>query len=250
MEPVPVYPKKYHIETNDVDFAKQLKLSSLFGYFQEIASLHADNLGVGINTIEQIGVRWALIRIRVDIIRNPLMNEEVFIETGYPEPKKFEFIRDYSVKDNGGNIIVKAISSWIIFDIETKELRKRDLITNGFPQSTKDRALDCRFEKLRALGQPEMVYKKVIRYSDIDFNGHLNNSKYIDFIMDCFTMKDHKKYRVKTIEVNYTSEALPEDTIVFYRDLSAIGSNLIYFEGVNEKDNNTVFKAQIEIEIF
>lgn len=250
MEPVPVYPKKYHIETNDVDFARRLKLSSLFGYFQEIASLHADNLGVGIDTIAKVGVRWALIRIRVDIIRNPEWNEEVFIETWYPEPKKFEFIRDFSVCDAGGNIIVKAISSWIIFDIETKELRKRDLITGGFPQPAKDRALDCKFEKLKAFGQPEVAYQKVIRYSDIDFNGHLNNSKYVDFMMDCFTMEDHEKYRMKTIEVNYISEALPGDTIIVYKDLSALSSNLVYFEGVAEKDNKPVFKAQIEVEAF
>jgi acyl-ACP thioesterase len=80
MEAVSVYQKKYHIESSDVDFTKKLKLSSLFGYFQEITSIHADNLGVGINTIEQKGVGWALIRIRIDIIRNPVWNEEILIE--------------------------------------------------------------------------------------------------------------------------------------------------------------------------
>jgi acyl-ACP thioesterase len=248
MEAVPVYQKKYHIETNDVDFTRKLKLSSLFGYFQEIACIHADNLGVGVEKIEQKGVAWALIRIKVDLVRYPVWNEAILIETWYPEPKKFEFERDFSVTDMNGNIIIKAISSWIIFDIETRELRKRDLIINGFPPSVKERAFDCKLGKLKASGQMEIAYKKVVGYSDIDFNGHLNNSKYIDFIMDCFTMEDHKKYRVKTIEINYINEALSENTIVIFKDLSAVSSGLIYFEGINEKDNKAIFKAQIEIE--
>lgn len=248
MEAIPVYQKKYHVQTNDVDFTRKLKLSSLFSYLQEIASIHADNLGVGVDRIEQKGVGWALLRIKVDLVRYPAWNEEILIETWYPEPKKFEFERDFSITDINGNEIVKAASSWIIFDIKTRELRKRDLITNGFPQSVRERALDCKLGKIKASGKMEITYKKVIRYSDIDFNGHLNNSKYIDFIMDCFTMEDHKKYRFKSIEINYVNEALSGNTIVLLRDLSAINLGLIYFEGINEMDDKVIFKSQLEIE--
>jgi acyl-ACP thioesterase len=41
-----------------------------------------DNLGIGINTLEQkFSVAWILIRIRVDILRNPEWNEDITIET-------------------------------------------------------------------------------------------------------------------------------------------------------------------------
>ena len=85
-------------------------------------------------------------------------------------------------------------------------------------------------------------------YSDIDVNKHLNNSKYVDFIMDCFSLKDHEKYNIKSIEVNYSKEALPGDSIAIYKDISEAYSNLIYIEGVNEKDNKLTFKTQLEIE--
>lgn len=82
----------------------------------------------------------------------------------------------------------------------------------------------------------------------MDLNEHLNNSKYIDYIADCFPIESYKKYSVKTIEVNYISEALPGDTLVLYRDISALNSNVVYIEGINEKDNKTVFKSQVIIE--
>lgn len=249
MEAVSLYKKNYNIELRDADFTKKLKLSSLFGFFQDIASMAVDNLGIGINTIEQkFGVTWMLIRIRVDIQRAPVWNEKVTIETWCQEPKKIEFERDFVVRDAEGNIIIKAVSTWIILDIKTRELRKSELIAIKYPIFIKDRAIDCKLGKLKAFGQLELAYKKVIGYSDVDFNGHLNNSKYIDFIMDCFNFESHKKYGVKNIEVSYINEALPGNSISFYKDISALNSNLIYIEGVNEQDNKVVFKAQVEIE--
>ena len=92
-----------------------------------------------------------------------------------------------------------------------------------------------------------MVYRRTVGYSDIDANRHLNNSKYVDFIMDCFSLNDHEKYSITSIEVNYSKEALPGDSITIYKDMSQSHSNLIYIEGLNEKDNNLTFKTQLQI---
>lgn len=247
METVPLYQKKFDIQSSDLDFAGKLKLSALFGYFQDIASLHAANLGVGIEKIEPLGVGWALIRMRVEVVRYPGAGETLLIETWYPEPKRFEFERDFAVMDKDGIIMAKAMSSWIVFDIKTRELRKSDLISPEFPLSSRGRALEGKFVKLKAFGSLELVAKKVIRDEDADRNGHLNNAKYIDFIMDCLTMEERNRYQVKQFEINYNNEALPGDGILFYKDTSALGSNLIYFEGVHETDRKSIFKAQLEI---
>jgi acyl-ACP thioesterase len=248
MEPVAVYKNHYSIGLSDVDFMKKLKLSTLFGYFQDIASLAVENLGIGIDTLDQkFSVAWVLMRIRVDITRNPSWNEEITVETWPQQPKKLEFERDFLVRDAGGNIIIRAVSTWIIFDIQTRELRKSELIAVNYPPFSKERAIDCKLGKLKPFGQLDVAYKKVIGYSDVDLNGHLNNSRYIDFIMDCFPVENHKKYSVKSIEVNYINEAMPGETLVLYRDISAIDSNKIYIEGVNDNGDKTAFKTQVEI---
>lgn len=92
------------------------------------------------------------------------------------------------------------------------------------------------------------LYIKIVGYSDIDVNGHLNNSKYIDFIMDCFSFENHKRYRVKSIQINYMNEALPDDAILICKDVSKFDENIIYMEGIREKNNDIVFRADIEIE--
>lgn len=248
MVPVSKYIKRYNISLSDVDFTKHLKLSTLFGYFQDIASMAAENLGIGIDVLEEkFSLAWVLMRIRVDIIRNPVWNEEVTVETWPQQPKKLEFERDYLVKDSNGNIIIRAVSIWFIIDIKTRELRKSELLPLHFPAFIPERAIDCKLGKLRPFGPMDIAYKRVIGYSDVDLNGHLNNSRYVDFIMDCFTVENHKKHSVKSFEINYINEAMPGDTLVLRRDISALYSNMIYIEGINEKDDKPVFKTQLEI---
>ena len=249
MEPVSSYSKNYKVEVDHVDFNGSLKLSSLFTYFQDIAGLHSENLNMGMETLyENHNVLWVLARIRVDIIRYPLLNEEIIIDTWPQEPDRVGFARDFLARDIQGNILAKAVSTWVIIDVNTRRLKKTKSVYTGYPPTVKERAIDCKLGNLKPRGPLEMVYKRTVRYSDIDVNKHLNNSKYVDFIMDCFSLKDHEKYSVKSIEVNYSKEALPGDSIIIYKDVSEANSNIIYIEGINEKDNKLTFKTQLELE--
>lgn len=248
MEPVSIYRRKYMIGISDVDFTQKLKISALFGYFQDIASHAVENLNIGINDLaHRFNVAWILMRIRADIIRNPEWNEEITIETWPQEPKKLEFERDFLVTDANGIPIIRAISTWVIIDIDTREVRKSELIGFRYPSFKKERAMECRLSRLKPFGQPEEAYRRNIGYSDVDFNGHLNNSKYVDFIMDCFSIESHRQYDVKSIEMNYVNEALPGETLVLRRDISAMDTKHIYIDGVNEAGDKTVFRAQMEI---
>ncbi len=248
METVSVYRKKYTVGINDVDFTKKLKLSALFGYFQDVASFAVENLHIGIDVLtSKFSVSWVLVRIRVDIDRIPSWNEEITVETWPQEPGKLEFERDYAVLDKEGQVIIRAVSSWVLFDIHTREPRRSDLIAFHFPPFIKDRAIECKLSKLKPPGEAEIAYKKVIGYSDVDLNGHINNSKYIDFIMDCFSVEKHRQYDVKTIEVNYVNEAMPGETLMMRRGISALEAGRIYIDGVNVNNEKTVFRAQLEI---
>lgn len=95
----------------------------------------------------------------------------------------------------------------------------------------------------------EVIYRNryVIGYSDVDFIGHINNTRYIDYIRDCFPVESHRQYGVKAIEVNYIKEAFPGDSLLMYRDVSALDSNMVYIEGANETDGKPGFKARVEI---
>lgn len=241
-----IYKRKYHVDLRDVDFTKKLRLSNLFSLFQDIASLASENLGVGIEALEKkFGVAWILTRIRVEMLRYPSWDEEILIETWPLEPNKIEFDRDYLVKDKNGNIIIKAVSKWVIMDIKERKLRRTGLIDIQYPENITKRAMDGKLGKLKNFGKLIPAYDKVIGYSDIDFNGHLNNSKYVDYIMDCFPVKDHIHHAIKTIDLHFKNEALPGETIRLWKDVSLVDQNRIYIEG--KAGDKIVFQAEVSI---
>mgnify|MGYP000949375936 CR=1 FL=1 len=247
MKATPLYKKDYKVEINHVDFKGDLKLGSLFTYFQDIAGLHAENLGMGRKVLyEQYGVIWVLVRMRVDIIKYPKWKDIITLETWPQEPSRMGFDRDFLIKDKEGNILAKAVSTWVVIDLESRKLVRTKSVYTGYPPVIKTRAIDCKLGNLKPSGELEMTYERTVRYSDIDVNEHLNNAKYLDFIMDSFSLEEHRRFSVKSVEISYSNEALPGDTIRIYEDKSEINSNIIYMEGIRE-GKDLVFKSQIEI---
>lgn len=241
-----VYRNTYTIGYSDVDFLKCLKCSKLFEYFQDTASEDVKRLGAGVDTLaEEYSAAWILTRIRVEFARTPELNESITVATWPHPPGKLEFERDFLVCGRDGDAIIRAASTWVLIDTKTRELKRSDYIRMEYPDFIAEHALDSQPGKLRPSGKPEPVYRKVVGYSDVDFNGHINNSRYIDYIMDCFPVESHRQYMLKAIEVNYIKEAFPGDTLLLCREIPDDGDGTVYIEGVNEEDGKPCFKARI-----
>lgn len=194
---------------------------------------------------KKYGIIWVLNRVKGEVIRYPMFKEEITIETWPEPPEKVQFNRNFLVYDKDGNIIVRAFSQWVVIDFITRKLRRSSIIEEEFPKVDRERAIDCTQGKIKPSGKLNLSYKKTVGYSDIDINEHLNNAKYIDYIMDCFSLENHKKYSVKSIDIDYMHEALPGETIQLYTDTEDAKDNLVYIEGINENTKLTTFKAQI-----
>ena len=244
-----IFKKKYTVQVNDMDFRRQLKLSSLFVYLQDMATEHAYNIGVGRDALQtKYGIIWVLNRAKVEVIRYPKYKEEIIIETWPEQPEKVQFNRSFLVYDKTGQIIARAFSQWVVIDFSTRRLRRSSIIEEEFPKVDRERAIDSTQDKMKPMGNLNLSYKKTVGYSDIDINEHLNNAKYIDYIMDCFSLENHKKYNIKSIEIDYMHEALPGEIIQLYTDTAGVKDDFIYIEGINENTSSTIFKAQIVIE--
>ena len=46
-----------------------------------------------------------------------------------------------------------------------------------------------------------------VRYSDIDVNAHVNNARYLGWLLDSYPPEHHRKAELASCEVNYLGEA-------------------------------------------
>jgi len=249
MEPVPVYSVNRLVSDTAADIRRRQKLSSMFGFFQDIAALHADNLGGSVERLRaELNVAWILTRVRVEVDRYPALAQDVIVET-WPQAPRALYERDYRIRDAQGNILVRAGSVWVIMNLETREIVREKFLDYHHIELCKERALGRSVGRQKPDTGGELVYEKEIRYSDLDYNVHVNNAKYVDFIMDAIPLDVLGQRTVRAFEIHYNNEIGPGCVLqVRTKSLDDAG-NRIYVDGAEKGGGEArVFNAIVELE--
>ena len=244
LDPTSFFTMERHVTDSDVDLVRRQKLSSMFMMFQDIAALHAANLGAAVDWLhEEMNVAWILMRVRVEIDHYPMLAQDVLVETWPQDPRPL-YERDYVIRDTEGNILVRAASTWVIVDLGTRDI-KRDKFLDYFGlEMNKDRALGKSLGRIKSVEKADHIYAKEVKFSDVDYNIHVNNAKYVDFIMDCFSFEEHRTRDINAIEVNYINEIGPGETFILRR--KEIREGVEYIDGIRKSDRAYVFNALVE----
>jgi acyl-ACP thioesterase len=240
------------IATNsDVDFMQRFRISRLFNWLQDSAGAHVEKMGLGLDVLPpRYGLAWVIMRIRAEIGRLPRLGEPVTLETWPLRPRTL-FDRDFTIADASGSIIVRAISTWILMNIKKRELIKSiPPLFHTFDFREK-RAMDYKMKQLKAPGELSPAYEKIIRYSDADYNGHTNNTRYLDYSMDCLEPDFLRDHAIRSVEVNFVNESVYGDRIQMFHGRAPADLSY-YVEGRREsgqKENPHIAAGQADAQV-
>jgi len=216
----------------------------MFGIFQDIAAAHARNLGADVRWLhDEKNLAWILMRIRLEIDSYPMLGQELIVET-WPQDPRALYERDYVIREESGEALVRSVSTWVIMNLGTREITRDKFLDYCGVETKKERAIDGGVARLKPLPNADTVYEKEINYSDLDYNWHVNNAKYVDFIMDAFPIEEYKKREVKAIEVHYINEVGAGEALLIRKKNLEEGKD--YIDGVRKADESHVFNALVE----
>lgn len=210
-----MYQKKYYIGSNDVDQFLELKLPVFFRMMQDIATEHAEVLNIGkANTLDK-GLYWVITRIEIDIKRMPKYLSTVTLKTYPGDDLRFIFPRYFVLEDEKGEVLLRASSTWMVLHKENHRV-----CLNPFKDFKADpEHYEGELELPNKVNSDEdivLVEQRKVRYSDIDLNGHLNNTKYIDYIVDIHDSDFYKKNRIAHFVINYEKELKDNNVLSIY----------------------------------
>ena len=114
-----VWRENFEIKSYNVDFQLNIKPSVMMQFFQEVASNHAAKLGAGYDALIERDLFWALSRLTVEITRMPRWGETILIETWPCGSEGLFFRRDFIVYDQQNQILVRAVSGWLLLAAAT-----------------------------------------------------------------------------------------------------------------------------------
>ena len=202
--------KEFFIHTSMVGKNDYIRPAAILDLFQDMASLHANELGVGFDDIVKKNYYWIVSSIEFEQLKQFKSISYVKVKTWPKAKNRLEFIREFTISDLDGNLLVKGISTWVVIDKTTRRLTRGDDIIFSGEYSEETNYPNYRRRKISLLNNEvikEWDYK--VLATDLDHNGHMNNAKYADVIYNGLT--DDRC--VKSVHISFLHEALLNDNI-------------------------------------
>lgn len=212
-----IYTETYRIRNYETDGQGLLTPLALVNYLQDVADRHAVLLGVGMPTLAESGLSWVLHRLTIQVVRWPSIGEEVVLETHPSGLERIYVFRDFRMYDPFGNLLITATSTWLVFNTASRSLTAPaahfKTVFDPFrhlsflPRSTR------KFPSLLP-ATPRCSLPVRARHNEIDTNEHVNNSVYVQWLMEALPASLLATHQCQELDIQYKKECTREDIIL------------------------------------
>ncbi len=242
------YKEEHVVKCFEVDAMKNFKAFSFMNIAQEVAHIHSTLMGCGYRDFIEDNNAWILYRAHIRFIAPPKWGDKVTIETWHKRNEGLFSIRDFEMTDNNTGLpLIESTSSWLIMNIANRRVQRTDRILSSekfahlsYPEK------DIMKESCPEIETPDdctFLRNREVMPSDIDYNLHMNNARYFEWITDCIDIEMLKIKAIDEIFINYDHECTIGETIALY--IKHISETEIYIDG--RMDAKTIFKSTIKL---
>ncbi|QOR34197.1 hypothetical protein IMX26_11930 [Clostridium sp. 'deep sea'] len=222
-----IWKESWQVRTPEVDFKARIKPAEIFKLMQEAAEHSADSLGVGLRYITENKVFWVLSRVNIRFFELPKQNDIITIETWPKGCNRLFALRDFKIYNND-NLCAIATTSWLLLDAKTRKMTR----LANFPGNNNVFAIEENAPKLRTKLSFNDCYAKKIQVCDLDVNNHVNNARYIEWVMNTFNYDTYKSIKINEIAINFISEMKYGDSTILRK--TNVNNNEVYVAAINE----------------
>ncbi len=236
---------------DEFDFLERIKPSAVMEYFQDLATVHATEIGIGYEEMKEKNLCWVLNRLSAVVERMPAVGEPIVVTTYPHKPGIVDAFRDYYITDTKGNGLIRGTSRWCVLDIRNKAIRRcAPLFSFDDSQYNPEYAVadgNPQLPELNSISSAcEWECTGKVRITDLDRNGHMNNARYADIVVNSCDFDFYSAHKIASFDFNFLSEAKIGDE---YRVRVKTHENVSYFEankGVNScGEQFPMFRAKI-----
>ncbi|MDR1836856.1 MAG: acyl-ACP thioesterase [Treponema sp.] len=248
---VDVWQETCLVRFGSIDRSDRLTLDAVFQFFQEAAISHAENLGVGREDMARTGQVWILSRISVLVERRPKYSETVTVRSWPRGGEKLFAMRNFDIRDRQDVPVVSARSAWLIVDIEKRRPLRPQSVMNNLPLNEGLEALAPEAGGTAALAERNLqkTAERKALYTDVDYNGHVNNVRYVQWIEDTLDPRLLEEAGKMRLDINYLNEILGGETIEILSSPFE-DENCAYafaFEGRKKEGGQAAFRAELRL---
>ena len=206
------YQMKMKIPFDMADMNGHIKLPDVILLSLQVSGMQSIELGVSDKTIlEDYNLVWIITEYDIEVVRLPRFAEEITIETEALSYNRLFCYRRFTIYDETGQELIHMLATFVLMDRDSRKVHAVEPEIVAPYQSDFDKKL-IRGPKYESLEEP--VSKDYhVRFYDLDMNGHVNNSKSLDWIFEVMGADFLTQYIPKKINLKYVKEVRPGGVI-------------------------------------
>ena len=206
------YQMKMKIPFDMADMNGHIKLPDVILLSLQVSGMQSIELGVSDKVIlEDYNLVWIITEYDIEVVRLPRFAEEITIETEALSYNRLFCYRRFTIYDEAGQDLIHMMATFVLMDRDSRKVQAVESEIVAPYQSEFDKKL-IRGPKYANLEAP--ISKDYhVRFYDLDMNGHVNNSKYLDWIFEVMGADFLTQYIPKKINLKYVKEVRPGGVI-------------------------------------
>ncbi|MGN0191383.1 MAG: acyl-[acyl-carrier-protein] thioesterase [Candidatus Cryptobacteroides sp.] len=203
----------YTVLPQDIDCTTKARFTTLIRALLDTAGEDARVNGFGIQPMAELNLGWVLSRLAVEIDCRPMEHEAYRIETWVADYGSLTTNRCFRFWDADGNCFGRAVSQWCLIDYSARRLAPISKLVNLIDGTTTDQPFPCDPPmKIKAF-EAETCFSRTVKYTDIDFNGHMNTLRYLDMLADELPMEIATGDRKLRADLHFVKESVYGDVL-------------------------------------
>ena len=237
------FTQRYTVKWHDTDANRFVRPSALVTYLQETANEHLIHIGISLDELrDRHGLAFILGGLSVRSYEPLFSGDDIEVETWTCGEKGFRHNRCFRLL-RSGKTVAEATSQWALIKLSDGSLVKvEDMpyhIEPEEPIALSD--LPTRL-KMPPLAEMDFAGERRIVYSDIDYNGHMNNTRYPDML--CDFIPEMRESRMTGMVQSFRKEAVFAHTLRVFRQKTEDG----YLVCTVDEDGNVCTEALLKLE--
>lgn len=236
----PIFEQNILIPPSACDYSGRLGYAGAFAVLMDLATEHAEHLGIGLAAMKAKNRFWVTVRTKIIFHERPAVSEAVRLITWPEKPGAVRCNRSYEIR-RGDKLLIAGRTEWAVMNTEANAIAPA---ADLFPA-------DLDYVSVSSVSEPfvriparfdgtEPFASYTVRSTDIDLGGHMNNAAYPRALFGAFSAKELEAMQARSIDLIFRAPCYEGEKLDFYKKES---------EGVTDlriaRGDETVLLARI-----
>ncbi|MDE7376949.1 MAG: hypothetical protein K2N16_08870 [Muribaculaceae bacterium] len=206
------FTRNYFLTAGETDAEGKMSMSLIIERVIEVATEHANALGIGYAKLIKRNVGWVLTRLSIKVDEYPGINEEYSVTTWIEGFNRLYSDRCFTIRDASGRAIAHIRSMWVAIDMAKRTAADLTPYIDSVPICPPTCPIP-KLGKMPPLGEGAESTPYTFKFSDIDFNRHVNTVMYVRHILNLWPLSYFDAYQIAELDIAFRQECYCEETV-------------------------------------